>query len=40
VRFRGALRQQGLLHLFSATCATRLCGTCPARGDTWPWLDD
>ena len=40
VRFRGALLQQGLLHLFKATCATRLCGACPARGLVWPWPDD
>jgi hypothetical protein len=39
VRFRGALLQQGLLHLFGATCATRRCGTCPARGSSWPWHD-
>ncbi len=44
VRFRGACQQQGLLHLFKLTCATRLCERCPARGinlttlpmDAWP----
>lgn len=30
VRFRGACLQQGLLHLFSQTCASRLCEACPA----------
>jgi Protein of unknown function (DUF2851) len=32
VRFRGACHQQGLLQLFKATCASRLCERCPARG--------
>jgi Protein of unknown function (DUF2851) len=44
VRFRGALRQQGLLQLFTDTCAERRCERCPARGmdvwtlpqETWP----
>jgi hypothetical protein len=31
LRFRGACQQQGLLHLFKATCATRHCEACPAR---------
>jgi len=31
VRFRGACQQQGLLHLFKLTCATRLCERCPAH---------
>jgi hypothetical protein len=31
IRFRGACRQQGLLHLFKQTCASRLCERCPAR---------
>ncbi|MDQ6675081.1 MAG: hypothetical protein M3069_30815, partial [Chloroflexota bacterium] len=31
VRFSGACHQQGLLHLFSLTCAGRLCERCPAR---------
>jgi hypothetical protein len=31
VRFRGACRQQGLLHLFKQTCAARVCERCPAR---------
>jgi hypothetical protein len=31
VRFRGACHQQGLLHLFNLTCASRLCERCPAR---------
>ena len=30
VRFRGACLQQGLLHLFAQTCASRLCEACPA----------
>jgi Protein of unknown function (DUF2851) len=32
VRFSGACHQQGLLHLFQLTCATRICERCPARG--------
>ena len=32
VRFRGACQQQGLLHLFKLTCASRSCELCPARG--------
>jgi hypothetical protein len=40
VRFRGACRQQGLLHLFKSTCASRRCGQCPARERTWPWVED
>ena len=40
LRLRGALHQQGLLHLFKTTCASRLCGACPARGQGWPWLED
>jgi hypothetical protein len=32
VRFRGACHQQGLLHLFHLTCATRTCDRCPAHG--------
>jgi hypothetical protein len=32
VRFRGACQQQGLLHLFKQTCASRRCEHCPARG--------
>jgi hypothetical protein len=32
VRFSGACHQQGLLHLFQLTCATRTCDSCPARG--------
>ncbi len=40
VRFRGACQQQGLLHLFKLTCASRLCERCPARAaGTWPLLD-
>jgi hypothetical protein len=31
VRFRGACQQQGLVHLFKLTCATRSCEKCPAR---------
>jgi hypothetical protein len=31
VRFTGACRQQGLLHLFKMTCAARVCERCPAR---------
>jgi hypothetical protein len=31
IRFRGAWHQQGLLQLFSATCASRACERCPAR---------
>jgi hypothetical protein len=31
VHFRGACSQQGLLQLFKATCAARLCERCPAR---------
>jgi hypothetical protein len=31
VRFRGACLQQGLLQLFSATCAARRCERCPAQ---------
>ena len=31
VRFRGACPQQGLVHLFKLTCASRLCEKCPAR---------
>jgi hypothetical protein len=31
VRFRGACHQQGLLHLFHLTCASRNCEHCPAR---------
>jgi Protein of unknown function (DUF2851) len=31
VRFRGACQQQGLLQLFKATCAARVCERCPAR---------
>jgi hypothetical protein len=34
LRFRGACQQQGLLHLFKLTCATRLCERCPAHA--WP----
>ena len=30
VRFRGACQQQGLLQLFKATCAARVCERCPA----------
>ena len=33
IRFRGACRQQGLLHLFNFTCAGRVCERCPAGGD-------
>jgi hypothetical protein len=40
IRFSGALHQQGLLHIFKTTCATRLCGACPARGRVWPWRED
>lgn len=29
VRFQGACLQQGLLHLFSQTCASRVCEACP-----------
>jgi hypothetical protein len=36
VRFRGACQQQGLLHLFQFTCATRLCERCPARDAAKP----
>jgi hypothetical protein len=31
IRFRGACQQQGLLQLFKATCAARVCERCPAR---------
>jgi hypothetical protein len=31
IRFRGACHQQGLLHLFKQTCASRVCERCPAR---------
>jgi hypothetical protein len=31
VRFRGACQQQGLLHLFKLTCASRRCERCPAH---------
>jgi hypothetical protein len=31
IHFRGACRQQGLLHLFTYTCAARVCELCPAR---------
>jgi len=31
VCFTGACQQQGLVHLFKLTCATRLCERCPAR---------
>jgi hypothetical protein len=40
ISFRGALLQQGLLHLFNATCASRRCGACPALGSGWPWRED
>ncbi len=33
VQFRGACRQQGLLHLFKVTCAARVCERCPARAE-------
>ena len=36
VRFRGACHQQGLLHLFSLTCAGRICERCPARAGPGP----
>jgi hypothetical protein len=42
VRFTGARRQQGLLHLFKLTCASRVCERCPARArgqDATSWLD-
>jgi hypothetical protein len=31
IQFRGACQQQGLLQLFRATCAARVCERCPAR---------
>jgi hypothetical protein len=42
VHFRGACRQQGLLHLFKLTCAGRVCERCPARAhsqDATSWLE-